>query len=843
MPTLTLNGQAISFTPGETILQVAQQNGVRIPTLCNHPDLKPAGMCRMCLVEVEGQRGYLTACTTAAVDGMAVHSDTPALLDLRREILSLILSEHPYTCLVCDRHDRCNEWQTTIRKAAVTTGCENCPKNGQCELQSLVDEVGLSLMPYCISYRGLPVAKEDPFFDRDYNLCILCGRCVRVCQDVRHTSTLAFMQRGLETVVGTAYGQSHLDTDCEFCGACVDICPTGALFDKRTKWEGVPEEKVHTVCPYCSVGCELDLWVKRGRSPMVMGVRPSADGVANRGQACVRGRFGVVEMIHSPDRLRSPLLRKEGRLAESTWEEAIAFLAEKLPAYRGDAFAMLLSPHLTTESAYVLQKFARQGMGSQKVDITTGIPRIPQIAELVNLWESRQSAPIRSILDAGCILTLGTNPRLSHPIVGMYIRQAQARGAKLIVVDPRHTELAKRADLWLQVEAGTDEAWIRELIGKVGAGLHPPHMSHAELGAGSQLARVAQLLVQNGPVVIIYGSGITYYPSAPDTLRALYDLADALEPEAGVLPLLGAANLRGVLQVDALAYHRDNNTTQIMQDIQAGSIKALYLTGEAPMLQSVPASESLSRLELLVVQDSFISPHVAQAAHVVLPAASFAEVSGTLTNLEGRHQYFEPAIPPVGNARPDWWIACQLAQAMGIEGFQFEKSVEVWEAIIAGERGDGHGMRGALRVEDGKPQGANGTWQEARANTQPTKQEPFSPTTSNSQSPVIHLLVERNQFSYRGSALTARVHGMEQYKSDEGAVQLHPADAASLGLQDGEQVRVISAYGSDLLRLRITPDLPLGTAFTSINAAIGSPLFPGRLPEVKAYAVKFEKSD
>lgn len=777
MPTLKLNGQPYPFNPGATILEAAQQNGVRIPSLCNHPELKPAGMCRMCLVEVEGLRGFQTACTTKASEGMAVRTNTPDLLDMRREVLSLILSEHPYTCLMCERHERCDEWQVTIRKAAVTTGCENCPKNGQCELQSLVDEVGLSLMPYCISYRGLPVLKEDPFFDRDYNLCILCGRCVRVCQDVRRINALSFVNRGAQTLVSTAFGQPLLESGCEFCGACVDICPTGALYDRRTKWEGLPEKTVTTVCPYCSVGCQLDLWVKDRK---ITGVRPSQDGSVNQGQACARGRFGLVDMVHSTDRLRTPLLRKSGQLAQVSWDEAFAFLAEKLPAYRGEAFTMLLSPHLTSEAASLLGQFARQAMGSENVDITTGLPRIPRLAELVDILRSILVAPIRSILEAGSIFVLGANPALSHPIVDLYIRQAQARGAKLVVVDPRRTELARRADAWLQVEPGKD---------------------------GEVIGRLSDL--RSGTSVIIFGSGITHYPDAPDTVRAIIDLARAFEPEAGLLPLVGPANLLGTIQAGAAALSGSRDYPHIIQSIGAGKVKALYLAGELPPL------DDLKNLDLLVVQDSFLSPQAAELAHVVLPAASFAESSGTLTNLEGLPQHFEPAIPPLAESRPDEWIAAQLLHSA--EGWE-KGTGEQWAGEQGiGDKGSAIGNQGSTIVDS-------------------------QSAICDQQSAIFNLLVERNAFSYRGSALTERVHGMERVKSDEGTVALNPADAAELGLQEGETARVNSENGSDTLRVRLSPELPARTAYTSINPVHGSALFPARLPEVKAYRVAIEKS-
>ena len=828
MPTITLNNLSVPFTPGSSVLEAARQNGVRIPTLCYHPILKSVGACRLCVVEVDGLRGFPTACTTPAADGMVVRTDTPALRSLRREVLSLILSEHPYTCLVCDRHDRCAEWQVTIRKAAVTTGCENCPKNGQCELQTLVDEVGLSLMPYSISYRGLPVEKKDPFFDRDYNLCILCGRCVRVCQDVRRTGTLAFIQRGSQTLVGTAFDKSHLEVDCEFCGSCVDVCPTGALYDKRSKWEGVPETTARTVCPYCSVGCELDLWIKRGK---VVGVRPAGavlptgglltapggaaantDGAPrNNGMACVRGRFGLVEMVHAPDRVRHPMLRKGGRLIETSWEDALAFLAEKLPAYRRESFALLASPHLTSESAYALQKFARQVMGSGNVDSPTALPRIPRIGELVDRLRAERSAPLRSLLDARSIVVIGANPRLSHPVAAVYIRQAQAAGARLIVVDPRRSELAKRADVWLPVKPGADAALLQELrqaLARETIPGEPSNEQHAlpQGGApqGGAVALAAHCLKAASPCVILYGSGATHSLAAVETLDAIHDLAGDLQ--AGVIPLLGAANTLGVLDAGAVAVNEKQNYAGIVQGIANGEIKALYLAGE------MPALDELMKLELLIVQDHFLSPNVAEYAHAVLPAASFAEVSGTLVNFEGRAQHFAPAIPPVGDTRPDWWIAAALARALGADGFAYSSAADVWQELDEQER---------------PPVGQAAS-------------RPPSALDSQADYPFT-LLLERNAYAYRSSALTDHIKGMELCKADEESLYLSVEDARRLAVAEGDLVQATSPAGSATFLAHLSADLPATLAYASINPAHGSQLFVGMLPGSKVCLVKIDK--
>jgi formate dehydrogenase alpha subunit len=792
---LTINDTPVRVEPGATVLEAARQNGIDIPTLCHHPQLRPEGTCRLCLVEVEGARGLSPACTLPAAEGMVVRTDTPELRALRREILSLTLSEHPYSCLVCDRHAGCGEWQTTIRKAGVTTGCENCPKNGQCELQELVEKIGLSAMPYPIAYRGLPVEREDPFFDRDYNLCILCGRCVRVCQEVRLTNTLGFLQRSSQTRVGAAPGSTHRELDCEFCGACVDVCPTGALFDKRTKWEGAPDSTGKTVCPYCAVGCELDLRVRGGK---VIGVHPNPDGQANRGQACVRGRFGLMELIYAENRPATPLLRRDGALVEAGWEAALSRAAERLAPYRGDAFALLGSPHLSTESAHVLGRFAREVMHSRSVDCAVGLPRHAQAGGLREALLSSPRAPIQSIRDAGCILVAGSNPRQSHPVVAMYIRQALGRGARLIVIDPRGTELARRADVWLRPDPGGDGKLLADLAGRRKAKSGP-------------MKEALRLLEACSPAVILYGSGIIGYPQAAESIHAIEQLAASLRPSAGILPLLGASNLLGVLQTGLVAGGGDRNYDDIAAGISAGAIRALYVAGEVPPLPS------LSKLELLIVQDHVLPAHLENRADIVLPAATFAETAGTMTNLEGREQAYPAVISPFRQARPDWRITAELAQTMGAKGFVYREIGEIRQEISVLPK---------RKVQTGR--------QQAAAKTAPVRRR-----TAGTHS----LLLERNAFSYRGFSLTRGVQGMADIKRDEHSLSIHPEDAAALGIGEDDPVRIESPHGTDLRAARLDGSIAPGTVFASVNPLDGSPVFPGWLPAEKCIRVKLAKAD
>jgi predicted molibdopterin-dependent oxidoreductase YjgC len=302
---LTINDRDINIPPSVTILEAAQFHGIEIPTLCSHKDLTPWGACRICIVEVEGMRGFPTACTTPVTDGLVVRTQTPALLAQRNEILQLMMSQHPSTCLICGDIEKCRGGMETTRKAGVTVGCRTCPSDEQCEFQTLIQKMNISELTYFTHYRHLPVEKFDPFYDRDYNLCILCGRCVQVCNEVRLSHTLSFTERGHHIAIGPAFSRSHMDSGCEFCGACINVCPTGTLTEKVNKWVGNPDQKIYSTCAFCGIGCGLNLLVKDNQ---VIGSLPEFGDPVSAGQLCVKGRFCIPEMVTSYQRLKKPLI-------------------------------------------------------------------------------------------------------------------------------------------------------------------------------------------------------------------------------------------------------------------------------------------------------------------------------------------------------------------------------------------------------------------------------------------------------------------------------------------------------------------------------------------------------
>ncbi len=734
--TITIDGVEVEARLGQTVLEAATEAGIYIPYLCYHPGMKPFAACRMCVVEVENGRGCPAACTLPVADGMVVSNNSNQVQSLRRSVMEMLIADHPHGCLTCHRVDLCGPQDLCLRHVSVNDRCVTCPKNERCELKDTVRFLGMSLeSPLDYKYRDLPVETGDPFYDRDYNLCIVCGRCVRVCEEVRGDNAITFTERAGQALVGTSLGSSLLESGCEFCGACLDVCPVGALVESDHKWEKA-QRLERTICPHCPVGCQLNLEVN-GSGRLIRSV-PELNSPANMGQACFKGKFGL-NFVNHKDRLKTPLIRRDGVLEKASWDQALDYIAERLQPYRGPSFAMLTAPDSANEEHYLAQKFARVVMGSNNVNHTSNTQPAAVLALKDALGHAAATNPIWQLKDANCILVLNANLTEEHNVVGVPIKQAVNNGAKLIVIDPREVELTRYAHLWLRPRPGTEllvlGAIIKELLYQGferrdwlyencdGLETLRGAMTSSDIDAAAEESGVSHDLIHQAarmygptePAAILYGLDNVPEELHEDCVRALATLAlltgNLGKPSAGIYPLRPGANSQGAWDVgcapnllpgyaalsddDArrsleeawgcrIAREPGAGLQQVFEDARSGLVRAMFLVGDAPDLDnrdSGYALESLKSLEFLVVQDTFLGP-AAEQAHVVLPRATFAEKAGSFTNLERRIQTLRPAISMKrGEARSERWAISRLARRMNAKGFDFSSAAAVMEEI------------------------------------------------------------------------------------------------------------------------------------------------------------------
>ena len=813
---LEIDHQAVSVPAGTTVLRAAELAGVYVPSLCSHKELSPFGGCRLCTVEIEGARGYPLACSTLVADGMEVTTDTVALREMRQEILRLILSEHPSSCLLCGESDDCRRSLSTIRKAGVSTGCRSCPNDGDCELQQVVERVGISEIGYPVAYRGLEAEHDDPFYDRDYNLCILCGRCVRMCHEVRGASVLSFKYRGPRTLIGPAFGTSHLLAGCEFCGACVSVCPTGTLADKVSKWDGVPDGLETSTCPFCSLGCRVELAHKDGA---LSSVRAGHDVELNDGQLCVRGRFCLPEATHHHSRARQPMLRKGAYFRVASWDETLDEVAARLSGVAPDDVLMLVSGDLANEGLYAAQRFARVGLDGAGVD-STARDRLPGGPVF---WSRLFALPIslEALAAADTVIVAGLDTRFSFSVAGVQVRRALRRGGRLVVVDARESNLARLADRWLRARPGDEARELAGLLADVRAG--GEGAAGAEAVGGAAVGGEAG----GGTLAIVIGPRVFDCPGAGELLPELEALAT--RQGVSILPLAHGANVRGALELGALAGvlpgpRPATGGALDLARLRAGHLpKVLYLVGESPFATRPDC-------ELVIAQDLYLPPFEVDA---FLPAASFVEAEGTLTSIEGRVQELRrvehlAAGAVHGRALPDWQIFSDLAGRLGRPDLQYGDDAAVRAAIRA--EAPGFAAEGDRRRRAMTPLAA-GTAPVSAAAAGGRPQDGGSSVEAD-DGPVgrgrFVLVSEHSLLRHRGIDLAAVVEGLGELHLEEG-VALNPDDLARLGVEPGGVVTV-GLGGSDLVRVaRPDSDCPRGAAYLVRDEAWVGPSRPVRV--------------
>jgi len=877
---LIIDDREVTVPLGATILDAARLAGSYVPALCHHPDLKPIGSCKLCIVSVNGLDYYPLSCNTLAEDGMVVQTRTEELQEMRRHTLEMLLAltNHPTSCLFCERKDECTDMRECMRKFPVTVGCKYCPKDGSCELQEAVQFAGLENIRYQLSFRNLPVLRE-PFFDRNYNLCVMCGRCVRTCQEVRGVGALSshpdFHRMHW---IGP---ESLQDGRCKFCGACVDACPTGALFVRSDKWMK-PDQTVATICPYCGVGCQLKLKVKDGR---IISCQPDRESPVNSGQACVKGRFGLEEIVHHPDRLTTPLIRRGGELETASWEEALDLVAERFTEiknkYGPDSLGALSSSRCTNEENYLVQKLARAVFRTNNVDNCARVCHAPSVTGLAACFGSGAATnSFDQIEDADVLFVIGSNTTEAHPIVSLKMIKAASKGAKIIVADPRRIELVDLASVWLHLRPGTNIALLngmmnvilregledRDFIAGRTEGFqdfrntvmrYPPQRAASITGVPEEkIVEAARLYAQAEKAMIIYSLGITEHITGTANVMSLGNLAmltgNVGRRSTGVMPLRGQNNVQGACDMGALPNNyvgyqpvMDPNirskfeaswkvelpstpgltSTQMLEQAMDGGIRGLYILGEDPA-QTDPDTnrvrESLKALDFLVVQEIFPT-ETTKYADVILPAASFAECDGTFTNGERRIQRVCKAIPAICG-QENWQTISLLAQKMGYP-MNYSHPSEIMDEIaslapmFAGVSFARLGVGGLQWPCPSMDHPGTETLHIGRFSRGLGKfnavEHQYPSEQPDPNYPLI-LTTGRRREHYNCGSMTRRSKGI-MWISPEEAVEISPADAEDLGIIDGDFVLVSSRRGQVRTKARVTEKSLRGVAFLSFH--------------------------
>ena len=850
---LTINGQEVIAERGMTVLEAAQLAGIYIPTLCYDPDLEPYGGCRLCVVEIEGMRGLPTACTTPAADGMVVHTETAAVNNVRRIAVDLFIADHPMDCLTC-------------------------PKNQRCDLQKVAAYLGITERRLPRTDKPLPVDISNPFFYLDRKYCILCGKCVRACDEIACVNALEIVDRGYPSRVSPFADRPLLESICQSCGECVVRCPVNALMPRDAM---PPTREVETICPYCGVGCGMYLGIRDDR---IVSVRGNRENPANKGRLCVKGRFGIAEFVHHQERLTTPLIRREGKLVEASWDEALDLVTGKLADYR-EQVAVISSAKCTNEDNYIIQKFARLVLGTNNVDHCARLCHAPTVAGLVQSFGSgAMTNSNNDIGDAACILAIGTNTTETHPVIGFNVKKAVRRGAKLIVANPREIHLCRFADLWLRHRPGTDVALLMGMMKVIvdeelhdltfiekrcenfdafREALKSFDLAFVEELTGvpqNQIAIAARMYATSYPAAILYAMGITQHSHGTDNVIATANLAmltgNIGKPGTGVNPLRGQNNVQGACDMGALpnvypGYQAVTapavqekfesawgsilsptpglTITEMLEAAYQGHVKALYLVGENPMLSDPDAShvrEALEKLDFLLVQDIFLS-ETAQLADVILPGATFAEKDGTFTNTERRVQLVRKAIETTGHSQSDWWITCQIARRMGGKGFNFAHPSEIMDEIaqltpsyggISYKRLEAGGLQWPCPTPEHPGTSILHTEQFARGKGRfiPLEYKP-SMELPDEEYPLV-LTTGRSLFHFHTGTMSRKVKGLNIFKGEE-KVEVNPEDALKLGITDGEIVKVISRRGKVIVKAKVTEDSPAGVVFMTFHFA------------------------
>jgi formate dehydrogenase alpha subunit len=886
---VTVDGRRIEVSDGATVLEAVNRLDIPLPQLCKDPDRPPLGACRTCLVHVDGMRGTPAACHLPARDGMVVDTQHPEAVRVRSTVLDLTLS------MLTPGEGRNGFGQVGAATA----------RHGRVE-------------PSWAPLHAYETDASKSFFVLDRDACILCGRCTVACDDVQQIGAISLLGRSHATRVGVFADGAMASSVCTSCGQCVATCPTGALRPKEAP--GKIERSLETTCPYCGVGCGIAVSVRDDARLAVM-----ADDVpGNRsslGMLCVKGRFGT-GFVHAHDRITQPMVKRQGRLVPVSWDEALDAAADGLARHRG-SFGALASAKATNEDGYLVQKLCRVVMGTNDVDHCTRLCHSPSVeAMLASMGSGATSNSYQDYEEAGCIFIVGADASSNHPVIAVRFRRAVSRGARLVVANPKRIEACDQADLWIQQRPGTDvalfnamarvildeglanERFIRERTEGFHAwraSLETFTLEFAERVTGVPARDIAQAArwYARPPFAgscLVWGMGVTQHVNGIHNAHALLNLALVTGqlgfPGSGISPLRGQNNVQGcgdagciptnlpgyqMYDPQTLARfeaawgvrppnHAGRVVTEMVEGCLSGQTRAMYVVGENPLLSEPDlhhAEKAFGQLEFLVVQDLFLH-ETAERADVFLPAAAFAEKEGTFTNSERRVQRVRAALPPPGEARPDWWITAELAKRVawrvGVDvGRQFDYTgpAEIFDEMarltpfLGGLSHARLDREGGIQWPCPTPDHPGTrflygeTFPRGRGRFIPARQIETAAELPDLDYPFV-LNTGRLLYHWHGGTLTRRVQGLLEL-APRLEVAIHPTDARRLGVEPGGRVRVVSRRGELTGYAQVTEAVRQGAIFvpfvklqdSAANFLTNSAFDPSsKIPEYKVCAVR-----
>ncbi len=895
----SFNGKTHAFLPGETILQFVRriEGDNLIPTLCDAPNLDPFGSCRVCSVEVglsaDGPRKTMASCHTPVANGYHIHTSTPAIQKLRKNIIELVLTDHPLECLTCE-------------------------VNGNCELQTVAAKVGIREVRYPAGEDHLDRTKDlsHPYMRSDFSKCINCYRCVRACDEVQGQFVLSMAGRGFDSHIVKDQNVSFNESDCVSCGACAQACPTAAISDVFQSKANNAEAITRTICNYCGVGCNLEVSSTNGE---ILSIQAPFDAEVNQGHTCLKGRFAFQFYKH-PDRITDPLIKRNGVFEKATWDEAYDYIAVRFQSYikdfGPDSIAGISSARCTNEENYLMQKFFRAVVRTNNIDGCARVCHSPTALGMQRTFGTGAATnSIEDLKHTNCILVIGANPTAGHPVTGAKLKQfAMKSGNVSIVIDPRRTDLAKYATYHLPIRPGTNVAVLNMMLYYIIAeNLADQHFiesrtdgfedfkqhvlnvdiaqMEAVCGVDRELVRQAAMAYAKAPnAMSFHGLGVTEHSQGTFTVVQIADLAmltgNIGRKGVGVNPLRGQNNVQGLADMGVQPHQgagyldvTNDDVNRIYNEFYGvevpkhigykipemfnaaieGKLKAMWIMGE-DVVQTDPntnkVKKALNNLDLFVVQELFMT-ETAKLADVILPGASFLEKSGTFTNGERRIQRVNKVVDPIGNSKPDGQIVIDLMNRMGYpqpdytpEGMLAEISQIV--PFFAGVTWENLGINGKqwpvnpdgtdtkiLHEESfkkGKGHFLFHPFKESNEIVKHGKEYPFILTTN------------RDLEHYNSGVQTRRTANVEINTED--LLWIHPEDAAEHGIRDGDKVCVESPRGKVDIRAWVTDGVKRGVLSTTFHfpeimvnlVTSDEHCSESMCPEYKVVAVRIRKS-